>query len=182
MKTLAVSLTILLCLSAAQATVITFEDTGKTGEWAMTNSYQPLLATDGITIDWYQVRGVGSWIADHTPDTNPVGHAICAHDSAIPMVVTFSRPVEIPSFWVSSQWGGSSYTYKGLDASNNEVWSVTVTGMNNSWQELTLGAGKMISKLWADKKFAFLDDISVTPEPATMSLLGLGVIGLIRRK
>lgn len=125
----------------------------------------------GITATF---QGFSNWRGsqDHTPTGD---NYLLYGDNYEPggvSTLTFNQPVEVPSFWVSTQGGGdaSKATIKAY-LGNVEQFSLLVGG--GGFKEVTAGAGKAIDSIrFIDYGDSWIDDIVVNAftAPAQLSI------------
>lgn len=116
--------------------------------------------------------GFNNWQgnADHTPSSDDY---LLYGANSDPGVLTFNKPVEVPSFWVSAQGGGLPGVAKiqGL-LGTAEQFSFTVPA--GGWTEVTLGAGKTVDAIrFTDYGDSWIDDVLVREFSATPPRLSI---------
>lgn len=123
----------------------------------------------GITATF---TGFNNWrgSADHTSTGDNYLLYGANYDPGSTSQVTFNRPVEVPSFWVSAQGGGQPgvANIKGILAGAEQFDFTLPAG---GWTEVTLGLGKTVdSILFTDYGDSWIDDIVVRELVATTTL------------
>jgi hypothetical protein len=73
----------------------------------------------------------------------------------------------------------SLYVDGALDVSSSAFSGMSVYTDNFDFM---VGSGQAISGSLYRPMFGIMDNVQITPEPATLALLGLGVVGLLRKK
>ena len=167
----------------AEGGYVDIADAGYTGAWS--------CAAGDSWVDY------GYWRADGYPE-DLYGHSgnnkAYAYEDYIYQILdeTFTADVTYTlSVWVGQPWGGYasgwSLYFTGEDYTNNLIETSGTAGL--SWGQVSLDytataadAGNRIGiKMWSNEEVAF-DDVGLIPEPATLSLLALGGLALLRRR
>lgn len=114
------------------------------------------------------------WIA--SPDLASGGTGLAS--------IVFSTPVEVPSFWNRQVDFGGRVVISGKLAGVEQFSYVCASSEGvgsavNNWLEVTAGAGKTIDTLsFSSGMFSAFDDMTIVPEPTSISLVGIAVSGL----
>jgi hypothetical protein len=101
-----------------------------------------------------------------------------------PETISFSSPVSNVGVWVGAAGTGPEYTLKAYDSLGGMIGSASVTPISG-WSQIVMNLSGVSSlELSFTGSLAVVDDltwdnsVSDVPEPATISLLGAGILGL----
>jgi hypothetical protein len=192
---------------AAQAGVITYSDIASTGDTTIPGTYVPqMVVADplgagpalpaGVTITWPGSSLKSSASApDHTannPNASTPPNRYMWVDTTGTTTMVFSADVQVASLWVRPDGNpAGSIGIRGLDAVGIVIWTANTTALTNAvWNEITAGVNLNIRQLQffdgnggnsGNPRYAGIDDILVIPEPATLSLLAMGGLAILRR-
>jgi hypothetical protein len=175
-------------------------------------NYQPLLhaypapnsntdgANIGVTITWNQASIAAQpfgGVFDHTADVSTDNAEVLGYIDSADFLVTFSQPVLIPSFFFANFNGGGPYgirfqgftnpgdatpAYDSGPLTYNQASSHPGGGYD--WIQETGLAGTLVQQIrFSGDNYKQFDDFTiVVPEPASLSLVGLGGLALLRRR
>jgi len=145
-------------------------------------------ATSTVTIETWNVYAGSYAVAYVTQDTTAdtkLGQSI---------TITAGNTYTVNAMYDATSWGGMGVAVNFYDASwayLNYAWlpMYTGTGVDTGWTSFSGNFTAVAGAAYADVTLntwgwstTYVDNVSVTPEPATMVLLGIGGLVALRRK
>ena len=178
--------TLCLVVSTVNADNLLINGNFNTGDFTGWWTYVPDPTTQSITIDTLD-----------TYDGSPVANMTSATDGAWQelgqdFAATENTTYNLSFVYDAPQWSQAGVNIKYMDAGWNYLgyqWISLVPPNTTGWTAYSSSFTTLAGTAYAEVKFSegswgtmYVDNVAVTPEPATMVLLGIGGLVALRRK